>query len=85
MGEPLSARWGDGQPTTWQRQGAKGYLDLRAINRMQLIRAGVPPAHIHSVGGCTCCHPAAFASYRREGAQAGRQLSVIGWRPACED
>ena len=81
IGEPLFARWGDGQPTTWKRQGDKGYLDLRAINRMQLIQAGVPPAQIHAVGPCTFCHPDEFTSYRREGAHAGRQLSVIGWRP----
>ena len=81
IGEPLSERWGDGQPTTWNRQGDKGYLDLRAINRRQLIQAGVPQTQIHCVGPCTFCHPAEFTSYRREGAQAGRQLSVIGWRP----
>ena len=82
IGEPLFARWGDGQRTTWKRQGDKGYLDLRAINRMQLIQAGVPQTQIHRVGPCTFCHPDEFASYRREGAQAGRQLSVIGWQPA---
>ncbi len=82
IGEPLFARWGDGQPTTWNRRGDKGYLDLRAINRMQLIQAGVPQTQIHSVGPCTFCHPDELTSYRREGAQAGRQFSVIGWRPA---
>lgn len=82
IGEPLFARWGDGQRTTWKRQGDKGYLDLRAINRMQLIQAGVPQTQIHNVGPCTFCHPDEFTSYRREGSQAGRQLSVIGWQPA---
>ena len=81
IGEPLFERWGDGRPATWNRQGDKGYLDLRAINRMQLIQAGVPQTQIHSVGPCTFCHPDEFTSYRRERAQAGRQLSVIGWRP----
>ena len=81
IGEPLFERWGDGQPTTWNRHGDKGYLDLRAINRMQLIQAGVPQTQIHSVGPCTFCHPDEFTSYRRERAQAGRQLSVIGWCP----
>ncbi len=80
IGEPLFERWGDGQPTTWNRQGDKGYLDLRAINRRQLIQAGVPQTQIHSVGLCTFCHPDEFTSYRREGAYAGRQFSVIGWR-----
>lgn len=83
IGEPLFERWGDGQATTWKRQGKKGYLDLRAINRMQLIRAGIPDQQIQYVGPCTFCHPDEFTSYRREGPQAGRQLSVIGWQPAC--
>ncbi len=82
IGEPLFARWGDGQPTTWKRQGDTGYLDLRAINRRQLLQAGVPQTQIHDVGPCTFCHAAHFTSYRREGAQAGRQLSVIGWQSA---
>ena len=81
VGEPLFQLWGDGQSTTWQRQGEKGYLDLRAINRIQLIQAGVPDAQIQSVGPCTFCHPNEFTSYRREGPHAGRQLSVIGWQP----
>ena len=82
IGEPLFARWGDGQPATWNPRGEKGYLDLRAINRMQFIQAGVPQTQIHNVGPCTFCHPDEFTSARREGAQAGRQLSVIGWQPA---
>lgn len=81
IGESLSERWGDGQPTTWNRQGDKGYLDLRAINRIQLIQAGVPQTQIHYIGPCTFCHPDEFTSYRRERTQAGRQLSVIGWLP----
>ncbi len=85
IGEPLFEHWGDGQRTTWNRQGEKGYLDLRAINRMQLIRAGVPNKQIQCVGACTFCHPDEFTSYRREGAQAGRQLSVIGWQHNCWD
>ena len=85
IGEPLFERWGDGHSTTWKRQGDRGYLDLRAINRMQLIQAGVPNTQIQRVGACTFCHPDEFTSYRREGSHAGRQLSVIGWQRHCRN
>jgi YfiH family protein len=54
------------------------YLDLRPLVRRQLEVAGVPPAAIDIVGPCTRCTPA-YASARRDGAAAGRQLSFIGW------
>lgn len=82
VGEPLAARWGD--DAAWRPHGDKGHLDLRAINRTQLMQAGVPAEHIQHVGGCTCCHGAEFASYRREGPDAARQLSIIGWSPAAD-
>jgi YfiH family protein len=78
VGEPLQERWG--APTAWQPKGDKGFLDLRAVNRIQCEEAGVPSSQIQSVGPCTFCTSPDFASYRREGAGAGRQLSVIGWQ-----
>lgn len=79
VGEPMGARWGEG--TAWRPHGDKGYLDLRSINRSQLMQAGVLAEHIQYVGGCTYCYRGEFASYRREGPDAARQLSVIGWSP----
>jgi YfiH family protein len=55
------------------------FLDLRPLVRRQLEAAGVPSSAIHTVGPCTSCTPA-YASARRDGAAAGRQLSYIGWR-----
>jgi polyphenol oxidase len=63
--------WRDGQP-------GKGTLDLREINRQRLVAAGMEPASIQRVGPCTACGGGPFASYRKEGAGAGRQLSWIG-------
>ena len=48
-------------------------LDLFAVNRAQLIAAGVAPAHVERVGGCTGCDAERYHSYRREGA-GGRML-----------
>jgi polyphenol oxidase len=52
-------------------------LDLKAIARKQLEAAGV--ATIHDAGICTICSdPALLFSYRRDGAQTGRQ-ALLTW------
>jgi YfiH family protein len=78
VGEAFHERWS--AAAAWQPQGGKGFLDLRFVNRVQCERAGIPASQIQLVGPCTFCASADFASYRREGAGAGRQLSVIGWQ-----
>ena len=83
VGEPLFQRWGDGAKEAWRvRGGEKGLLDLRAINKAQLTWAGIPAEQIQSVGPCTYCNRVEFTSYRREGPQSERQISVIGWKPS---
>ena len=78
VGEPFQKHWG--ATGVWQPKGDTGFLDLRAVNRIQCEEAGVPSLQIQSVGPCTFCASPDFASYRREGTGAGRQLSVIGWQ-----
>ncbi|HWD70558.1 MAG TPA: peptidoglycan editing factor PgeF [Solirubrobacteraceae bacterium] len=52
-------------------------LDLKAIARVQLMEAGV--ARIHDTELCTICgDPELTYSYRREGAETGRQ-AAIAW------
>lgn len=72
-------RFGDAVWSAWRdgRDG-KGTLDLREINRQRLVAAGLEPAAIQRVGPCTYCGGGPFASYRKDGANAGRQLSWIG-------
>ncbi|HKJ83207.1 MAG TPA: peptidoglycan editing factor PgeF [Mariprofundaceae bacterium] len=53
-----------------------GRADLAAINIAQLEAAGVGRAHIEHLGGCTCCDPERFFSYRRDGEGSGRHLAV---------
>ena len=62
------ARWDDGQAR----------IDLREANRLQMIDAGLPADSVHSAPWCTFCEAGLFFSYRREGAAAGRQWSLIG-------
>lgn len=42
-------------------------LDLFALNRLQLLRAGLQPQNIQRVGGCSSCDSTLYASYRRDG------------------
>ena len=71
LGGRMWSAWRDGE-----RPG-KGYLDLRRVNALVLTDAGVPERNIERVGPCTYCGGGPFASFRREGAAAGRQLSWI--------
>lgn len=51
-------------------------LDLFALNRLQLVGAGVPARRIERVGGCTHCEPDLYASYRRERG-SGRMIHFV--------
>jgi YfiH family protein len=55
-------------------------LDLHAVNRRQLVEAGVPAEAIHAVPLCTRCRDDLFFSHRREPG-GGRMMACIGGRP----
>ena len=52
------------------------YLDLVLVNKNQLLGLGVKAENIFDCNLCTCCD-SRFFSYRREGAKAGRMISVV--------
>jgi YfiH family protein len=54
-----------------------GRIDLAAINRRQLLEAGVAEDRIDVLGGCTKCDAHQFHSYRRDQLAAGRMVSYI--------
>jgi len=57
----------------------KAFIDLRAVVRDQLERAGLAPANIASVGPCTRCAADRFFSRRAAGGQTtGLQMSFVG-------
>jgi len=60
------------------------HLDLPAINRAQLIDAGVTPQRIYASNLCTMCNAEDFESFRRDGVAAGRLYSFIGIRPVIQ-
>lgn len=66
------------------RLGAAGrpHLDLPDLVRRLLEQAGLPSPQIEVMGLCTYDDPALFHSYRRDGADSGRQLSAIALRDA---
>lgn len=56
---------------------AKPHVNLGALVRWQLADAGVRDESVDAVEACTYAEPRRFFSYRRDGAQTGRMLSVI--------
>ena len=57
--------------------GGKFLVDLQAANRAQLAAEGVPGSSIAAEPRCTRCGGADLASYRRDGARAGRMIALI--------
>jgi len=58
-------------------------LDLRRLNRLVLLEAGVEASHILMTDWCTSCRTDLFFSHRKEAREkgtTGRMASYIGWR-----
>ena len=60
-----------------QRRGSKWHVDLAGLNRLWLLRSGVPAEQIDVCGLCTACHPELFWSHRKMGDRRGVQGAVI--------
>lgn len=60
-------------------RGDRKHLDLAAANRDQLVETGIDPTRIECLNLCTSCRGDLFFSYRRDGAHAGRMISVVGF------
>lgn len=79
VAEQINVNWQEELRNAWRSEGAKGHLDLKAINEAQLLGAGVLQSQISKIGPCTACSVDTYFSYRKEG-RTGHQLSFIGWR-----
>lgn len=55
-------------------------LNLRELNRLVLLKAGVPDENIFITGLCSSCDSDLFYSHRRDQGRTGRMLSFIGWK-----
>ena len=81
-GKGLGVRFPSAAKQTYIRAGrpGKAYLDLRAIARDQLIRAGLDDTNIANIGPCTKCANAQFFSRRAaNGHTTGLNLSFVGF------
>jgi YfiH family protein len=77
--EPLRVRFGSPLDSVLTAVDAEhSMLDLGALVRLELTRAGVRPADVGSFPeACTCCDAERFHSHRRDGDRAGRLLHWI--------
>jgi polyphenol oxidase len=79
--EPNPVQWLNMMPPGHQPPPKNVLLDLRKANRSQLLAAGLRPQNIHTIDLCTACRPDLLFSYRKQGPQSGRLMSVIALRP----
>jgi polyphenol oxidase len=78
--EPNPLQWLNQFPPGHQPPPKNVRLDLRKANRAQLLAAGLSPQNIFVSDLCTACRPDLLFSYRKQGAESGRMMSVIGIR-----
>jgi polyphenol oxidase len=55
-------------------------LDLKELNKLILLRAGVQQRNISITSYCTSCNSDYFYSHRRDQGSTGRMLAFIGWK-----
>jgi YfiH family protein len=78
--EPNPVQWLNMMPPGHQPPPKNVLLDLRRANRAQLLGAGLRAPNIFVSELCTACRRDLLFSYRKEGPQSGRLMSVIGLR-----
>ena len=76
--EPNPIQWLNKMPPGHQPPPRNLLLDLKKANRSQLIAAGLRPQDIFVSDLCSACRPDLLFSYRKQGHQSGRLMSVIG-------
>ncbi|PKL44706.1 MAG: peptidoglycan editing factor PgeF [Candidatus Riflebacteria bacterium HGW-Riflebacteria-1] len=55
----------------------KWHLDMRALNRFQLVRSGVANENISDLASCTFCHADEYYSFRRQRQRNGSMFSFV--------
>lgn len=78
--EPNPLQWLNMMPPGHQPPPKKVLLDLRKANRAQLVAGGLAEKNIFVSELCTACRRDLLFSYRKEGAQSGRMMAVVGIR-----
>jgi YfiH family protein len=78
--EPNPIQWLNMMPPGHQPPPKNVLLDLRKANRAQLLDAGLRAPNIFVSDLCAACRRDLLFSYRKEGSQSGRLMSVVGIR-----
>ncbi|MDQ1408373.1 MAG: purine-nucleoside/S-methyl-5-thioadenosine phosphorylase / adenosine deaminase [Acidobacteriaceae bacterium] len=78
--EPNPLQWLNQFPPGHQPPPKNVRLDLRKANRAQLLAAGLRSQNIFENDLCAACRPDLLFSYRKQGGESGRMMSVIGIR-----
>lgn len=73
----VTAEFKDNFRTGLIEQNGRFYLDIARVNNGQLVESGVRAENILDSGFCTSCDNAELFSFRKEGKESGRMLSVI--------
>ena len=60
-----------------EARGDKYHIDLKAINRLWLLRSGLDPSRIDVHPDCTKCHPERYWSHRAMGDRRGGMAAMI--------
>jgi YfiH family protein len=76
--EPNPLQWLNMAPPGHQPPPKNVHLDLRKANRSQLLATGLRAENIFTSELCTACRTDLLFSYRKEGPNSGRLLSIIG-------
>jgi copper oxidase (laccase) domain-containing protein len=53
------------------------YLNLKKVNKDQLLESGLGEESIEISSSCTICTPELFHSYRRDRNKSGRMMAVV--------
>lgn len=64
-----------------EQRDATFYLDLRLVNRLRLLAAGLYEQNINVSNHCTSCDTKLFFSHRKHGPTTGRMAGLIGIIP----
>jgi len=78
--EPNPLQWLNQFPPGHQPPPKNVRLDLRQANRAQLLDSGIPAENIFVSDLCTACRRDLLFSYRKDGAESGRMMAMIGIR-----
>ena len=60
-----------------EQRGDKFHIDLKEINRLWLLRAGIDPSRVDVHPDCTKCHPERYWSHRAMGEKRGGMAAMI--------